>query len=61
VVKNRYTLICFVGPLLGTHTAGQFNPVLLLDESSLSLKFPANEARLTINKVRDLFYRLNIN
>jgi hypothetical protein len=61
VVKNRYTLICSIGPLSGTHTAGQLNPVLSLDESSLLLKFPAKEARLTINKVRALFYRLNIN
>jgi hypothetical protein len=61
VVKNRYTLICSVDPLSGTHTAGQLNPVLLPGGSLLPLKFPANEARLTINKVRALFYRLNIN
>jgi hypothetical protein len=61
MVKNWYTLICSAGPLSGTHTAGQLNPVLSPDESLLPLKFPANEARLTINKVSGLFYRLNIN
>jgi hypothetical protein len=61
MVKNWYTLICSVGPLSGTHTAGQLNPVLSPDESLLPPKFPANEARLTINKVRGLFYGLNRN
>jgi hypothetical protein len=52
VVKNQYTLIYSIGLLLGTHTAGQLNPMLSPDESLLPLKFPAKEARLTINKVR---------
>jgi hypothetical protein len=42
MVKNWYMLIYSVGPLLGTYTAGQLNPMLSLDESSLSLKFPEN-------------------
>jgi hypothetical protein len=61
VVKNHYTLICSVGPLSGAHTSGQLNAMLSLDESSLPLKFPAKEPRLTINKVRALFYILKLN
>jgi hypothetical protein len=61
VVENRYTLIFSVGPLSSTHTARQLNAVLSPDESSVPLKFPAKEPKLTINKVRALFYRLKIN
>jgi hypothetical protein len=57
VVKNRYILICSVGLLSGTYTAGQLNAVLSPDESSIPLKFPAKELKLTINKVRVLYYR----
>jgi hypothetical protein len=56
VAKNKYTLICSVGPLSGTHHAGQLNSVLSPDESSLPLRFPAKADKLTINKVRALFY-----
>jgi hypothetical protein len=54
VVKNQYTLICSVGPLAGSHYARQLNEVLSPDESSVPLRFPAIEARLTINKVSSL-------
>jgi hypothetical protein len=37
------------------------SPTVSTDESSIPLRFPANESRLTINKVRTLFYRLNLN
>jgi hypothetical protein len=57
VVKNRYILICSVGLLSGTYTARQLNTVLSPDESSIPLKFPAKELKLTINKVRALYYR----
>jgi hypothetical protein len=56
VVKNQYTLICSVGPLTGSHHSGQLNEVLSLDESSVPLRFPAIEARLTINKASSLLY-----
>jgi hypothetical protein len=61
VVKNWYTLIYLVGPLAENHTAGQLNDVVSTDESSIPLRFPAKEAGLIINKVRTLFYRLNLN
>ena len=56
VAKNKYTLICSVGPLSGTHHVGRLNSVLSPDESSLPLRFPAKASKLTINKVRALSY-----
>jgi len=61
VVKNRYTLICSVGPLSGTHTSRQLNSVLSLDDSSIPYKFLAKDPKLTINKVRVLFFKLYLN
>jgi len=56
VAKNKYTLICSAGPLSSTYHSGQLNSVLSPDESSLPLRFPAKANKLTINKVRALFY-----
>ena len=51
VVKNRYTLICFAGPIKGSHNAGQLNEVLSPDKSSIPLKFQGwKKAKLTIAK-----------
>lgn len=56
VVKNQYTLICSVGLLTSSHHAKQLNKVLLLNKSSVLLRFPAIEAKLTINKASSLLY-----
>jgi hypothetical protein len=61
VVKNQYTLICIAGPLKGTHSTGQLNGVLALDESLVPLDFPRNKAKLSITKVRALFINISLN
>ena len=55
VVRNRYTLVCSVGPLSGSHTAGQLNEVVAPDESSVPMGFPDwKRAKLTLTKAVQL-------
>ena len=55
VVRNRYTLVCSVGPLSGSYTAGQLNEVVAPDESSVPMGFPDwKRAKLTLTKAVQL-------
>jgi hypothetical protein len=55
VVRNRYTLICSVSPLSGSHTASQLNEVVAPDESCVPMGFPDwKHTKLTLTKAVQL-------
>ena len=54
VVKNQYTLITANGPLKGSHSASQLNPVESPDQSLVPQSWPEGTAKITINKAVQL-------
>jgi hypothetical protein len=54
VTKNQYSLDSTKGPLSGSHSALQLNPVESPDQNLVSINWPAGTPKLTINKAVQL-------
>jgi hypothetical protein len=54
ITKNQYFLSSTKGPLRGSHSASQLNPVEAPDQSLIPMNWPDRTAKLTLNEVVQL-------